>query len=168
MEIIEETSSKQFVYAGFWNRFAAYLIDRIVLSAASLFILIPLLVALAYAAKLSTISSTEELMKIENLLRISAALGGFLLFALFNLVLNWLYYALMESSKYQGTLGKLALGVKVTDYEGNRIGFGKATGRYFARIITNMTMLIGYIIAGFTDRKQALHDMVASCLVVKH
>lgn len=168
MEIIEEPYNKKFAYAGFWARFAAYLIDRIILGAASLFILIPLLVVFAYAAKLSEISTTEELMKMDNLLRLSAALGGLLLFALLKLVLHWLYYALMESSKFQGTLGKLALDIKVTNYEGNRIGFGKATGRYFARIITNMTMLIGYIIAGFTERKQALHDMVASCLVVKH
>jgi len=61
----------------------------------------------------------------------------------------------------------MAVGIKVTDLNGDRISFTRATGRYFGRIITNLTLLIGYIMAGFTDRKQALHDMIASCLVVK-
>jgi uncharacterized RDD family membrane protein YckC len=50
--------------------------------------------------------------------------------------------------------------------EGNRVSFGRATGRYFSRILTNMTLLIGFIIAGFTEKKQALHDLIANCLVV--
>jgi len=73
----------------------------------------------------------------------------------------------MESSKFSGTLGKMAIGIKVTDMEGNRISFARATGRYFARIVTNLTMLIGYIMAGFTEKKQALHDILANCLVVR-
>jgi len=81
--------------------------------------------------------------------------------------LGWLYYALMESSKNQGTLGKMALGLKVTDMEGNRVSFGRATGRYFGKIISGMIMMIGYILAGLTEKKQALHDIMASCLVVK-
>ena len=80
---------------------------------------------------------------------------------------GWLYYALFESSKYGGTLGKMAVGIKVTDIEGRRVSFARATGRYFARIVTNMTLLIGYIMAGFTEKKQALHDILANCLVVK-
>jgi len=74
---------------------------------------------------------------------------------------------LMESSKFGGTLGKMAVNIKVVDMEGNPISFGRATGRYFSRIITNMTFLIGYIIAGFTEKKQALHDLIASCLVIQ-
>jgi len=168
MEIIEGTYNKKPAYAGFWMRFAAYLIDKIILGAASFFILIPVLVVIGYVGRLFDIIHPEELMEMGNLLRFSIALGGLLLLFLFSLPLEWLYYALMESSKFQGTLGKLAVGIKVTDYEGNRVSFGRGTGRYFARIITNMTMFIGYIIAGFTEHKQALHDMVASCLVVKH
>ncbi len=84
-----------------------------------------------------------------------------------SLVTNWLYYALMESSKFQATVGKLAVGLVVTDLEGNRISFLRATGRYFAKILSAMIMLIGYIMVAFTARKQGLHDMLASTLVYK-
>ena len=87
-----------------------------------------------------------------------------------NLVLMvgvWLYYALMECSTWQGTLGKKALGLYVTDMEGNRISFGRATGRHFGKILSGLTLLVGYIMAGFTARKQALHDLLASCLMLR-
>ena len=80
---------------------------------------------------------------------------------------GWLYFALMESSANQATLGKMAIGIKVTDMSGRRIGFGQATGRYFGKILSSMILLIGYIMAAFTEKKQALHDMLAGCLVVK-
>lgn len=78
---------------------------------------------------------------------------------------NWIYEAAMESSSKQATVGKMALGLRVTDLEGRRISFARATGRHFAKIISGMTLLIGYIMAGFTERKQALHDMIAGTLV---
>jgi uncharacterized RDD family membrane protein YckC len=101
-------------------------------------------------------------------------MGGFFIAALMAyfgailliIVALWLYYALMESSSKQATLGKLALGIVVTDLNGNRISFGRATGRYFGKIVSGMIFAIGYIMAGFTEKKQALHDMIASCLVV--
>jgi uncharacterized RDD family membrane protein YckC len=73
----------------------------------------------------------------------------------------------MESSKHQGTVGKLILKIKVTDTSGNRISFARATGRYFGKILSGMILLIGYIMAGFTERKQALHDILAGCYVIK-
>ena len=82
------------------------------------------------------------------------------------LVIPWLYWALMESFSKQATLGKRALGILVTDIEGRRISFGRATVRYWAKIISSLTLLIGFIIAGFTSRKQALHDIISGCLVV--
>ena len=98
--------------------------------------------------------------------------GIFMLFGLLflaataSLLLTWLYHALMESSEWQATLGKKVLGLVVTDMAGRRVSFGRATGRHFAKIITNMVpAFIGYIMAGFTERKQALHDMIAGCLV---
>ena len=71
----------------------------------------------------------------------------------------------MESSSRQATVGKMALGLKVTDLEGRRISFARASGRHFAKYISGMILLIGYIMAGFTERKQALHDMIAGTLV---
>ena len=78
-----------------------------------------------------------------------------------------LYFVLMESSAKQATLGKMALGLVVVDVDGNRISFLRALGRYFAKILSGIILLIGYIMVGFTERKQGLHDMIASTLVVK-
>jgi uncharacterized RDD family membrane protein YckC len=78
---------------------------------------------------------------------------------------SWLYEALMESSSYQATLGKMIFGMKVTDLSGNRISFGRATGRHFAKWISGMILGIGYIMVGFTERKQGLHDLLAGTLV---
>ena len=82
-------------------------------------------------------------------------------------VINWLYFALLESSSMQGTLGKKALGMIVTDLSGNRIGFGRATGRYFGKILSAIILGIGFIMVAFTERKQGLHDLLANTLVYK-
>ena len=78
---------------------------------------------------------------------------------------SWLYEAVMESSSYQATLGKMILGMKVTDLYGNRISFARATGRHFAKILSAMILCIGFIMVGLTERKQGLHDLVAGTLV---
>jgi uncharacterized RDD family membrane protein YckC len=78
----------------------------------------------------------------------------------------WLYYALMESSEKQATLGKMVLHIKVTDYKGKRISFGRATGRYFSKILSGLILCVGYFMAGWTEKKQALHDMIANTYVV--
>jgi uncharacterized RDD family membrane protein YckC len=83
------------------------------------------------------------------------------------IVFNWLYYALLESSAWQATLGKKALGLEVTDMAGQRISFARATGRYFGKIVSAFILMIGFIMAGFTAQKQALHDMMAGCLVIR-
>jgi uncharacterized RDD family membrane protein YckC len=79
---------------------------------------------------------------------------------------QWLYFALMESSSKQASLGKMALGIIVTDIEGKRISFGKASGRYFGRILSAIIIYIGYLMIAFTEKKQGLHDMLANTLVV--
>jgi len=82
-------------------------------------------------------------------------------------VLWWLYHALFESSASQATLGKQALGLKVTDLYGRRISFGRASGRTFAKILSTVTLFIGFVMAAFTLRKQALHDFVAETVVLR-
>jgi uncharacterized RDD family membrane protein YckC len=96
-----------------------------------------------------------------------AIMGWFIFGGFVMLVLQWLYFAWMESSEHQATLGKMALGLIVTDLNDQRVSFGRATGRFFAKIITSYTFFIGYIMAGFTEKKQALHDMIASTLVLR-
>jgi uncharacterized RDD family membrane protein YckC len=80
---------------------------------------------------------------------------------------GWLYEAILESSSKQATVGKMALGLKVTDEYGQRISFARASARYFSKILSRMILLIGYIMVGFTQRKQGLHDMIAGTLVVR-
>jgi uncharacterized RDD family membrane protein YckC len=95
-----------------------------------------------------------------------AIMGGGVTFIV-ALFASWLYEAFMESSSYQGTLGKMIFGLKVVDLNGNRISFQRATGRHFAKWLSAMILLIGYIMVGLTERKQGLHDLIAETLVRK-
>ncbi len=98
---------------------------------------------------------------------IGAIFGAAMILNIVHIAIFWLYFALMESSKFQGTIGKIVLGIIVTDIDGNRISFARATGRYFGKILSGLILFIGYIMAGFTEKKQALHDMMAGTLVWK-
>jgi uncharacterized RDD family membrane protein YckC len=151
-------------YGGFWLRFLAYLIDSAVMTLGILLVAIPLIFLTGLGGLLSQIHPEEELSDAGALLIIVAIF----LFIIVALAVTWLYHALMECSEWQATVGKKALGLVVTDMAGSRVSFGRATGRHFAKIVTNMIpFLIGYIMAGFTEKKQALHDMIAGCLILR-
>lgn len=79
----------------------------------------------------------------------------------------WVYKAVLHASPWQGTLGKMALGLRVTDLEGRRISFVRATVRYAAELASYPLMGIGYLMAIFSTRKQALHDRIARTCVVR-
>jgi uncharacterized RDD family membrane protein YckC len=152
------------VYAGFWMRFLAYIIDAFLLGFVNFIIFIPVLglvgiTAASGAANQDLDSGTAGLLV--------AVMGTMFLSIIAVVVVGWLYFALMESSSKQGTLGKMALNLQVTDLEGRKLTFGRATGRYFGKIVSGAIMGIGYIMAGFTQQKQALHDIMAGCLVVR-
>ena len=151
-------------YAGFWLRVLAYAIDSAVIGVGIIAVLIPLIFLTGLGGLLSRIYPEEDM----NDFGIFLLIGIFFLAATVSLVVTWLYHALMESSEWQGTVGKKVLGLVVTDMAGQRVSFGRSTGRHFGKIVTNMVpALIGYFMAGFTDRKQALHDMMAGCLVLR-
>ncbi len=135
-------------YAGFWLRFVAAIVDGILVK------IISFIVGLVAAAALATGGP-------------QAARSAGPLVGLIGICTAWLYFALLESSGRQATFGKSMLSIKVTDLEGNRVSFGQATGRYFGKIISVLILMIGYMMAGWTEKKQALHDMLASCLVVR-
>ncbi len=136
------------IYAGFWKRFAAFIIDYIIV----------IVMAMVGGGVLGFIYGSVS----------GTASGAELLGVLIGLAAWWLYYAVMESSSKQATFGKMALGIKVTDQSGARISFARATGRLLAKILSGMILAIGYLMAGFTAKKQALHDMVAGCLVINN
>lgn len=144
-QISQNISSEEFEYAGFWLRTASFLIDMIII-----FIGLAILLGI-----IISIEPSLESQESENLASVLWILG------------SWLYYAIWESSKHQATPGKKALGLKVVDDKGDQIDFGKATGRYFGKIVSTIIMYIGFVMAGITKKKQALHDIMANCLVIK-
>jgi uncharacterized RDD family membrane protein YckC len=156
------------IYAGFWHRVAAHILDNLIVSvpfAILWFIAVISLVGVGVFSQASLQNGSQPHAP-------SAALIGTIIIAYLGLILGrflavWLYHAILESGPHQSTWGKRVLGLKVTSYTGQRISFGHATGRYFSTLVTNMTMGIGYLMVAFTDRKQALHDMIAGTLVVK-
>ncbi|MFS0654326.1 RDD family protein [Bacillus sp. 179-C3.3 HS] len=91
----------------------------------------------------------------------------YIILLLIGLFMTWLYHAIMESSKLQTTLGKMAVGIKLTNATGDKITFGRATGRIFAKSLLSPIFCIGFIISFFTKKKQALHDLMAKTIVVK-
>ncbi len=208
-------------YAGFWMRFLAYIIDAIVLGIAGGIISNIFTGSASSALTQLATNNAGSSNSQEALNQIAAILPGFFTSAILATaaitILTWLYYAMMESSERQGTLGKMALGLVVTDANNKRISFVHATGRYFAKSIISFIMtivtllslfplvgtitnlvssggnssdgltafytvfggiaailgigslanLIAYVMAGFTARKQALHDMIAKTLVYR-
>ncbi len=147
-------------YAGFWKRFFAYLIDKLLIGVVSGILAVPV-IAVGIAGSANPPDNPDDTSVLAALL-----VGMILLLALVSLVLEWLYYAFMESSAKQATLGKMVLGIMVVDMEGGRVSFGRATGRYFGKILSGLLLCIGFIMAGFSQQKQALHDLLSQCLVV--
>ncbi len=148
---MDNIDSKEIEYAGFWKRFAACLIDGLITGILGFVVGFVLGIALVVFA-----------VSPEALLDPAVQLG----FNIFGFVIGVSYFVLMECSKFQGTIGKMALGIKVTDLEGNQIGFAKAFGRYFGKIISAIIVGIGFLMVAFTERKQGLHDSMSGCLVV--
>lgn len=147
----------QVKYAGFWLRFVAYIIDSFALG-----------IVLGLAVILPLMGSAFKNISPDNPWAFYTAVGPQIRAAQGLLIMGtWLYYALFESSAWRATLGKKALGLEVTDLAGGRISFARASGRFFAKYVSFFTLLIGFIMAGFTARKQALHDMIAGCLVIR-
>lgn len=150
-------------YAGFWLRFVAIIIDYIILGALQMIVIAPFLAMLGFAIPWDIDNFDNQ----ELFTFIAAVAGAAMVLNLITFIIGWLYYALMESGPRQGTVGKMALGIKVTDSNGDRVDFGRASIRYFGKIVSSMIFMIGYILAGITPKKQALHDIMANCLVIR-
>jgi uncharacterized RDD family membrane protein YckC len=145
----------QVTYAGFWLRFVAAIIDGIIVNVIAMVggFIVGVIVGIAVAGFGGSRGDVQILSQL-----LGYGVG---------ILVGWLYHASMESSAKQASLGKMALGLRVTDLDGNRISFARATGRHFGKFISAFILLIGYIMAGFTERKQALHDIMANCLVLR-
>ena len=148
------------VYAGFWKRVAAYFIDYFVVTAITYAVMIPL--AMIGAVGLGGAASAGA----EGPFATGAGVALLVVIYLAAILMPMLYFAWMHASTHQATLGKMAVGIKVVRSDGTRITFWRGVGRIFATILSSLILMIGYIMAGFTERKQALHDMVCDTLVV--
>ncbi|HXJ47384.1 MAG TPA: RDD family protein [Candidatus Dormibacteraeota bacterium] len=154
-------------YAGFWLRFVASLLDGFILGVPVGIVIVILILSSGLGTFLHNFPNPPDPPDPSEAFGVALAIGiG--VFILLAIVGNWLYYACFESSTWQATPGKKVLNIAVTDMSGARISFGRASGRFFAKFITRLIPLgIGFILAGITERKQALHDMIASTLVLR-
>jgi uncharacterized RDD family membrane protein YckC len=132
-------------YGGFWLRVVAYIIDGVIVGIPS--------AILGGLAGIATAQSDD--------------FGVHTTTNLISVVISWLYFAFMESSESRATLGKKAVGLRVVTERGERLSFANATGRYFAKFVSGVLLMIGFIMVAFTDRKRGLHDIIAGTLVVK-
>ena len=131
------------MYAGFWRRVLAYLIDLVVVVAAQ-----------TALSGLVLAGSAGDLQTIVNIAPVCA-------------LISWAYFALLESSPARGTLGKIALNLFVADLHGDPITFYRASARYWLKILSTLALGVGWLLAAFTPRKQALHDLLSGCLVLR-
>lgn len=142
-------------YAGFWRRFLAAIIDNIIL-----FIvggIIGMIIGITTVFLLTYLGRSPE--NIQLISTITGFVNGILV--------NWLYFAMFESSYLQATPGKMAIGIIVSDYDRQQISFARASARHWGKIISSVILMAGFIMAAFTNKKQALHDIMAGCLVIK-
>jgi uncharacterized RDD family membrane protein YckC len=157
-------------YAGFWLRLVAAIIDGLIIS-------IPL-APIYIIVLIDVFKNSQDLQNLQDPTMVWTILGPkmflFFILGIVALAVNWLYHGFFESSTWQATPGKKALGLIVTDLEGRQVTFGRASGRYFAGrgatiipSLGSMYYFIDCICVGFTEKKQAIHDMIAGCLVLR-
>ena len=164
------TAQPGVAFAGFWLRLVAAIIDGLIIS-------IPL-APIYIITLIDVFKNSQDLQNLQDPTMVWTILGPkmflFFILGIVALAVNWLYHGFFESSTWQATPGKKALGLIVTDLEGRQVTFGRASGRYFggrgATIIPSlgsMYYFVDCICIGFTERKQAIHDMIAGCLVLR-
>jgi uncharacterized RDD family membrane protein YckC len=148
-------------YGGFWIRFVAAIIDSIIL------------MVIGGIVQFAALGSVASFPQPDPNAPPEAALGQLMAMMwilgvvfLLNLAIGCTYEALFVS-KMSATPGKMALQLKVLRPDGSRLSLGRAAGRYFAKMLSSITLMIGYIIAGFDSQKRALHDMICDTRVFK-
>ncbi len=142
-------------YAGFWVRFVAWILDA--------FILYILGMGTNAMLRLTAGVPLTPLWAASR----GATFASGCAESLIGIVVWWIYHATLESSPSEATPGKRALRLRVTDLQGRRITFGRATGRTFGKVLSYATLLVGFFMAGFTARRQALHDLIAETVVLR-
>lgn len=151
------TASADVVYAGFWRRAGAFVLDSLILGFGFYAVIAIIFVAMMFTGAATDFDANNPPVWV---------MGAYLAVVVLYYLVAAMYYSLQESSVHQASVGKRALGIKVTDAEGRRLTRGKALARWFSATLSYLTLYIGFVMSAFTQRKQALHDVVASTLVV--
>ena len=168
--------SDEIRYGGFWRRFFAFIVDNVIWYA-FFFCFVLLVFPASFIYFTETGGIVGNFPELEDILLDAVATGtdytyyapplvNFALSLVFALMVIG-YFAGMESSSRQATYGKMMFGLKVTDQHVFRIGFWHACGRYLAKVLSVLTLFIGFLMAAFTEKKQALHDIVCKTLVIR-
>lgn len=151
-------------YGGFWIRVVAYLVDSLLLSAATL----PFFFLFIFPSVSRVMREAETTQQQPGPELIFSMLGSMSLLFVIVFCGSWLYEALLTSSSWQGTVGKRIMRLKVTDDFGNKLSFGRSTARFFAKILSGWVMYIGFIMVAFMERKRGLHDVICSTQVLHY
>ncbi|HQS83857.1 MAG: hypothetical protein B7Y25_03020 [Alphaproteobacteria bacterium 16-39-46] len=146
-------------YAGLWRRVGAGLIDGLFIGS---------LIGIMMVFALGVIGISQEVISSGSLEEDQKMLFIVVCFGLLSILFSWGYYACFQSSRLQATPGMKAFSIRITDYAGERISFWRASGRFFAAILSGIMLYAGYLMMVFTPRKQALHDYIAKTLVVRN
>lgn len=152
------------IYAGFWRRFVASGIDYIILW----FVLGIVFFGVFWNVffTMGIISNFDSFIKEDILIFFNSKIP-LIIIAFVSLILIWLYFVMFESSYKQATPGKMLLGIEVADFYGKRISFIRANIRFWGKVLSSLIFFVGFIIAGFSSRKQALHDFFSDSLLFK-
>ncbi|SIQ38831.1 RDD family protein [Solilutibacter tolerans] len=156
-----EINRTDIAYAGFWRRVAAYQLDSFIVGIASYFVIIPFAMVIGMDAQMSSLEHGDDPSAVFGSLLPMLALMYLLIFAL-----QAVYFAWMHSRPAQATLGKMAVGIKVANADGSRIGFSRGLLRWLGLFLSALPLGIGFLMAAFTERKRALHDMACDTVVV--
>ncbi len=152
-------------HAGFWRRFAAYFLDTLILNFVMNNVYWFFIHQLEMAIKLRQTGSNYGGRGMDSAYELANKWGYYALMP-FGIMAAWVYFAGMESSPLQATVGKLACGIKVTGETGGRASFAQVTGRHFGKILSSLILGIGFIMAATSRTKQALHDSMAGTYVI--
>ena len=147
-------------YASFWQRALAFVIDLLLIGVIMALLVLPL----------ATVLGLRE-SRAANEVRsafVMFLLGAYLVTTILSILGAWLYYALSESSRFEATIGKRLLGLRVTDADGERLDFQTASIRFFGKIISSALAGAGFFMQPFTPQYQALHDVIAKTIVVRY
>ena len=151
-------NTKLYEYAGFWRRSVAYIVDIIFISIFEIFIFALMFIPLIFVEKVTF----NEIIEGVYLLYTAESILSYML----TFILTWFYFSFMESTDLQATFGKYLFRIKVIDYNGNRIKFGRASARFFGKAASMLILGIGFLMIIFTKKKQGLHDLWANCLLI--